>query len=70
MIFYFIKIPLPGQKKSSSDAQYGQHSQYGSQFGSESAPNGRIPGGYQSGYNNNKGYTSGNERKPIKYDSK
>lgn len=51
------KVPLPGQKKYSSDGQYGQYQN------DNNGPN----RGYNSSYN--KGYTSGNDRKPIKYDS-
>ena len=68
LINNFTKIPLPGQKKPSSDAQYG--GQYG-HYQNENMPssNGLNRQGYQSGISN-KGYNSGNDRKPIKYDSK
>lgn len=58
------KVPLPPQKKYSNDGPYGQ----------DNVPNGGRynTGGYNSGSNsgNPRGYVSGNDRKPIKYDSK
>lgn len=54
------KVPLPSQKKNSTDNS-GQ--------GNDNS-NGYQRPGYSSGYGNGgKGYASGNDRKPIKYDS-
>lgn len=57
------KVPLPPQKKYSNDGPYGQ----------DNVPNGSRynTGGYNSGSNSgsHRGYVSGNDRKPIKYDS-
>lgn len=55
-----VQAPSSGQRKQSSDV-YEQSS--------NAMHNGRGFGGYQSGSMANKGFSSGNERKPIRYDS-
>lgn len=58
--------PAYGQKKASADSSYGRYGSGNDSAGAQGNANGKL--GYQSG-NNGKGYTSGNDRKPIKYDS-